>query len=167
MLSDSTPDMPVKPRRGRYVGPYSRPGALAGMDRRTRAGRLLKAITADLVAHVGGNPTVTQRWLITRVGMLALRCGQLDAKIIEGGGLTEHDSRTFLAWSNSLSRALRDLGLDAAAAAPQSLASILAAPPNPRPAAAVAAPERAQADPGTDDALDDAEPLAGILEDTP
>lgn len=158
MLSDSTPDAPAKPRRGRYVGPYSRPGALAGMDRRTRAGRLLKAITADLVAHVGGNPTVTQRWLITRIGMLALRCGQLDAKIIEGGGLTEHDSRTFLAWSNSLSRALRDLGLDAAAAAPQSLASILAAP------APASGP--VQAAPRTNAPADAGKPLAGFCDAT-
>jgi hypothetical protein len=44
-------------------------------------------------------------------------CCQLQARLIvmdhafaEAGGLTAHDSRTYLAWANALARHLRELG---------------------------------------------------------
>lgn len=71
----------------------------------------MRDVRAELVAHVGGNPTATQKALIERAVWLSLHVAQLDAKAAEGRGLTEHDSRTYLAWSNSLTRTLAQIGL--------------------------------------------------------
>lgn len=93
------------------LGPYSRPRALARMDGRTKEARFLRDTRADLLRHVGGTPTVVQAALIERAVILSLRVAQMDAKAADGGVLTEHDSRTYLAWSNHLTRTLRQLGL--------------------------------------------------------
>ncbi len=121
---------------GHHIGPYSRPGPLVALDLRTREARLLKRVRKDLLAHVGGSPSATERALIDRAAWLSLRVAQLDRKIAEGGGdFTLHDSRTYLAWSNSLTRALSQLGLKPAATAP-SLAELLTATERKRGAAA-------------------------------
>jgi hypothetical protein len=108
------------------VGPYSRPRPLAKIDGRSREGRFLKSIRADLVEHVGGQPSATQRALIERAVWLSFRVAQLDAKLAKGDGFTDHDSRTYLAWSNSLGRSLRELGLRPAVRPPRSLADVIA-----------------------------------------
>jgi len=69
---------------------------------------------AALVAHVGGNPSATQKAIIERAVQLTLRVATMDRKFAETGEQTEHDSRTYLAWNGSLSRVLRDLGMKAA-----------------------------------------------------
>lgn len=176
MLNDSTPDtlamtntaqdVPEKARRVRRVGPYSRPGALASVDRRTKPARLLKQITAELTAHIGGAPTAAERVLIGRLAMLSLQCAQLDERVLAGGVMTEHDSRTFLAWSNSLERGLHRLGLKGVAAAPPTLDDILrAARAQPSPERHVAAPRTSpgplRADPGTHAPAADNDTLAG------
>ena len=68
--------------------------------------------------------------------LLSLHCALLDEKTLSAGGMmTELDSRTYLAWSNSLSRALLGLGLKGAPERPRSLSDII----KPRPAPAMAA----------------------------
>jgi hypothetical protein len=109
------------------LGPYSRPSVLAKLDGRTREARLLAEVRADLTAHVGGSPSATQRRMIERCAWLSLWVAQLDAKAIEGGGLTDHDHRTYLAWSAALTRMLRQLGWKGASAKRPSLAEHLAA----------------------------------------
>lgn len=127
-------DAAPKQRRARRVGPNSRPGPLATLDRRTKEARLLKRMEAELTRHVGGTPSATQRALIARAAMLTLHVAMLDARALENSGaMTGHDQRAYLAFSNSLSRALRDLGLDAATAAPPSLADIIATPARAAP----------------------------------
>ena len=111
---------------GTRVGPYSRSGPLAKVDGRSREGRFLKSIRAELVDHVGGCPSVTERHLIERAVWLAFRVAQLDAKMAGSDKFTDHDSRTYLAWSNSLTRCLRELGLKPSAQSPRSLAEVLA-----------------------------------------
>ncbi|MGI4946937.1 MAG: hypothetical protein ACRYHQ_41335, partial [Janthinobacterium lividum] len=59
---------------------------------------------------------------------LALHVETLDRKVLEGGVMSEHDSRTYLAWSNSLTRTLRELGLKSVAGKPADLHSYLAQP---------------------------------------
>jgi hypothetical protein len=108
------------------VGPYSRAEPLARIDGRTREGRFLKSIRADLIEHVGGRPSATQRALIERLAWLYLRVSQLNSKLASGGGFTAHDSRTYLAWSNSLGRGLRELGLQPAVPPTRTLADVLA-----------------------------------------
>ncbi len=95
------------------IGPYSDPAALVKLDRRTREFRMMKRIIADLTQHVGGSPSATQRRLIERCAWLQLHVAMLDAKVASGGMLTKCDTATYLAWSNSLSRTLKLLGLDA------------------------------------------------------
>ena len=96
--------------------------------------------------------------------MLTLHVAMLDARALQNGGaMTGHDQRAYLAFSNSLSRALRDLGLDPAAAAAPTLNDLLAAPPrNHRAPAPVAASRPVHADPAADDTADAAGPLAGF-----
>ena len=96
----------------RRAGPYSKTSSLIDMDQRSRAARILAGARAELTAHVGGRPTATQRALIERASFLMLHVAQLAAKALAAGMMTERDSRTYLAWSNSLSRALAALGLD-------------------------------------------------------
>lgn len=108
------------------VGVYSRPGPLADLDLRTREGRYLKQFRTELLQHLGGTASPTQRELVARASWLSLRCCQLDAKIAAGEDFTLHDSRTYLAWSNSLARALRQLGLKPAEAPAPTLADHLA-----------------------------------------
>ena len=96
------------------VGPYSRQAALSNIDGRTKEARLLKSLRAELIEHVGGAPSTTQRLLIDQCVQLQLRIALIDRKTAEGEPMTEHDSRTYLAWCNSLARLVRQLGMKAA-----------------------------------------------------
>ena len=102
-------------------GPYSRPRSLAVIDGRTREGRFLRDVRADLLQHVGQKPSPTQLALVERAVMLSLHVAQMDAKATTGRTLTEHDSRTYLAWTNSLTRTLARLGMKGAEASPRTL----------------------------------------------
>ena len=108
------------------LGPYSRPLALTKRDGRTREARLMRDTRAALTTHVGGNPSITQRMLIDRAVQLTIRIATMDRKFAETEVQTEHDSRTYLAWVGSLTRLLRDLGLDAAPPPKQTHAEWLA-----------------------------------------
>src|SRR5579859_7878760 len=129
---------PPKRRGRRRALPGSGPGSLALLDYRTREGRLLKHVRGELTAHIGGKPTAVQAALIDRAALLTLHVAMLDAKALGPGGrpgMSGHDQRAYLAFSNSLARALRELGIEPAAAerAP-SLADILAGHPSTAPA---------------------------------
>jgi heme oxygenase len=109
------------------IGQGSRPSTLAKLDGRTREARLMRETRAALTAHVGGSPSATQRALIERACQLTLRLAAMDQRFADTGAQTEHDSRTYLAWSNSLTRTLRDLGHKATASAhPTSIADLVA-----------------------------------------
>jgi hypothetical protein len=95
------------------------------LDGRTRAARFLKDYRRSLIGHLGNMPSVTEKAVIERAAILALKCAQIDGKILNGAD-TECDSRTFLAWSNALTRLLeRHLGLKGPKVAPPSLAQVL------------------------------------------
>jgi hypothetical protein len=96
------------------IGPYSRTAILSKLDGRTREARLMRGTRAALIAHVGGKPSVVQQTLIERACQLQIRIAMMDRDFSTGGVQTEHDSRTYLAWSNSLTRTLKALGLAAA-----------------------------------------------------
>ena len=108
------------------IGPHSRPHMLAKIDQRTREARLLAAARAELVAHVGGGPTSTQRTLIERAARAQLYLEVWDQRTLATGTISERDSRQYLAMQNSLRLCLRELGMQAApAVAPPSLANIV------------------------------------------
>ena len=81
------------------------------MDGRSRPARLMRKVRTELIAHLGGKPSVTQSMLIEQAVQLRLRMALMDEKFAITGEQTEHDSRTYLAWSGSLARLLRHLGM--------------------------------------------------------
>ncbi len=87
---------------------------------------MMRRVRKDLVAHVGGKPSVTQSMLIERIVNLSLRVATMDRKFTATGEMTEHDTATYLAWSSSLSRLLRELGFRGAPEKPRTLADIRA-----------------------------------------
>lgn len=104
------------------IGRYSRRYTLAKLDGRRREARLLQVARDELLAHVGGAPSAVQARLIERAAMLTLHVALFDARAIEANGLSDRDAREYLAYSNSLTRALAQLGIKAAALKPPSLA---------------------------------------------
>jgi hypothetical protein len=97
----------------RKIGPHSRPDKLQIVDGRLAEGKLMAGVRADLTAHLGGKPSATQRILIDRIATLSLRLHLMDRESARSGEMSERNSRSYLAWSNSLTRALRQIGLDA------------------------------------------------------
>jgi hypothetical protein len=90
------------------LGAYSKEIVLARPDGRTKEARLLRQVREALIRHLGGTVTPPQRAMIERCAMLQLRCAALDRKILDGS-FTEYDAKTYLAFSNSLTRALKAL----------------------------------------------------------
>jgi hypothetical protein len=82
----------------------------AAIDGRSKEGRYLRAVEADLTDHAGGALTTTQKILVHRCARLMLRLEIFDEKLTTGE-MTGHDARTYNALQNSLRLALRDLGL--------------------------------------------------------
>ena len=108
------------------LGPHSRRHRLAVLDGRSREARAIKATIADLTEHIGGSPTAPQARLIKRIARLELYLTMMDARADQNGGmLTDHDSRQYLAWVNSIRLAMRDLGLEKSALRQPSLAEVL------------------------------------------
>jgi hypothetical protein len=98
------------------LGPYSKSATLAKLDRRTKEARLLQSLRRELVAHVGGFPSTTQMLLIDQACALQLRLALMDKETYKVGAMTERNQVQYLAWSGSLQRVLRQIGLTAAPA---------------------------------------------------
>lgn len=131
----AAPKRHVHPR----VGPYSKAGALALIDGRSREAQYMKARRAELVAHVGGQPSAVQRQMIERAVRLSLALELLDERLTHGEAFTTHDHNHYLAWSNALTRTLARLGLESASSRPPTLAEQLAEDTRRRRAAEAAA----------------------------
>lgn len=95
------------------IGPHSRPDRLQIIDGRRAESKLLASVKKDLTAHLGGKPSAVQRMLIDRIAALSLRCHLMERESAQSGEMSERNGRSYLAWSNSLTRALRQIGLDA------------------------------------------------------
>ncbi len=117
----------------RSIGPYSRTD-LPTFNGRSREGAFLRGVRAELITHIGGQPSPTHTALIEAAAQLRLRIALMDRKFAESGVQTDHDSRTYLAWIGTLGRLMQRLdGLKGAGKAkPASLAELIAAA---RPAA--------------------------------
>jgi hypothetical protein len=117
------------------IYPYSRPNALARLDGRTKEARLLKRARAELLAFVGGKPSMTQAALIEQLAQLKLRIATMDRKFAAAGAtMTDHDQRCYLAWCNTFGRMLSRLGMQAAPPKQTNLADYLSAKPAAPPA---------------------------------
>jgi hypothetical protein len=99
-------------------GPYSKLLARGSVSGRSRNGRFLAAAREQLTEHLGGGQlSAAQRILVERVAWLMLHVALFDEKVAtRGGPMSDRDRASYLAFSNSLVRATRDLGLDPAAA---------------------------------------------------
>jgi hypothetical protein len=87
----------------------------------------MAGVRADLVAHCGGSPSTTQRMLIERAVMLTLQLHLMDRKALRDETVSERNSRQYLAWSASLCRLLRQLGIKGVAEKAPTLKDHLAA----------------------------------------
>jgi hypothetical protein len=110
------------------IGPHSTPEMLAKVDGRTREARLMRRVAANLRAHVGGSPSAVQEQLIQRAAMLTLHVALFDRRALEGDGLSERDSRSYLAYANGLARILKLLGLKSADSRQPNIREMLARP---------------------------------------
>lgn len=117
--------MVLAQKKVRQIAPHSRPHRLAKLDQRTREARLLATVRADLIKHLGGAPSAVQLALVDRAAMLSLHVAMFDSKALEGGGLSTDDAKKYLAYSNSLARCLRTLGLEPKSTPRRSLADEL------------------------------------------
>ena len=103
--------MTASTQKTRVVKPYSRPAALAKLDQRTKEARVLREIGEELTRHVGGSPSAIQRALIDQAAQLKLRLAVMDRAFSANNKTTAHDTRDYLAWANSYTRLLRQLGI--------------------------------------------------------
>lgn len=100
---------------------------MSKIDGRSADGRFLRRVRAELAEHVGGKPSATQHALIDRIAWLRLRIAAMESTTPAGGQMNECATRTYLAWTGTLSRMLRDLGPPVAAkSAKRTLADIRA-----------------------------------------
>jgi hypothetical protein len=100
-------------RHSRRIDPQARPLRWT-KNGRSREAQLYRAFRQELIRHVGGNPSPAQNALINRLAMMQLHLARLDERIFKEGGLSEHSSRQYLAWSNAVTRGLARLGLEGA-----------------------------------------------------
>ena len=100
---------------GRF-GPYSRKlrrGAIRdSIDGRSATGRFIRDLERQLLDHVGGSPTVTQRLLIDRLIRCTIQLDQLDEKLL-AGGWTDLDTRTHGGLINRQRLLAREIGIEA------------------------------------------------------
>jgi hypothetical protein len=108
------------------VGPQSTSTRLAKLDGRTTLAKRAKQRREELIQHVGGNPSATQKALIEQAVMLQMRIDMMDSATIEGGAMNSGDDRRYLAWANSLARLMRQLGQKSAPRPTVSLAAHIA-----------------------------------------
>jgi hypothetical protein len=126
----------------RRAGPYSRLD-LPTFSGKTREGAFLRGVRAELVKHVGGHPSATQAALIEAAAQLRLRITLMDRKFSETQTQTDHDTRTYLAWVDSLGRLMTRLdGLQPAFIPKPRWQPPAASPPATPTAAAMARTER-------------------------
>jgi len=82
---------------------------LAGVDMRTSGGRRFKELCADLVDHLGDDPSAPQFAIIRRAAALAVWCEQAEAAQAQG---EELDVAAYTTATNALRRLMADLGLE-------------------------------------------------------
>jgi hypothetical protein len=94
----------------------------------SREARFLRAYEEALRVELGGDLTRIQIELVRRCARLALHVEMMDAAAFENGGkMTEHDAKQYLALSNSLARLLFAIGAmpRSPAVGPPTLAEII------------------------------------------
>lgn len=91
------------------VGPFSKGRNISSLDRRTKAGRVLRTTIADLRDHLGGHPSPAEALLVQSASLKATRLYLLSEKLLAGGEIG--NDGMMLAWLNSMRQDLTALGL--------------------------------------------------------
>ena len=128
---------------------------------RSREGELYRRFVRQLVQHVG-RPNHAQEMLIGRIAWLQVHLASMDQRILESGEMSEHTGKQYLAWANSVSRMIAQLGLHSAPEQPPSLADYLSQWRAPDAAAGQAEPSQARERPAR--ASRSSEPVAAAEE---
>jgi hypothetical protein len=100
----------TKPAKGKV---RRRPSHMR-LDGRSWEYRLLEKTKAELRAHVGPKPSITQLAMIEETAWLKVHLAQMHAKAQSGELMSDHAARQYLAWANSLGRMMSRLGLKGA-----------------------------------------------------
>jgi hypothetical protein len=95
----------------RKVAPSERPMRWAG-NGRSREAQLYRSHRDELIRHVGGKPTTVQSILIHRLAWVQVHLARMDERSFRDGGLSDHATREYLAWTNTVSRMLQALGVE-------------------------------------------------------
>lgn len=82
---------------------------LQGVDMRTHGGRRFKELCADLVHHLGGDPSAPQLAIIRRAAALCVWCEAQEAEQASGG---DFDPAAYGAAANTVRRLMADLGYE-------------------------------------------------------
>jgi hypothetical protein len=85
-------------------------------DARSREGKFLVRVEAELLAPLGPAPSFGQRLLARRAARLALRLELFDEEAAHGKDWSAHDLRTYHALQNGLRLLIRELNMKASAA---------------------------------------------------
>ncbi len=109
VLSDTALRMAASRRK--RTGPFSRDQELANVDRRTRAGRVMRSVTIELMNHLG-DASAPQRLLVQSAALKATRLALMTESLLDGAGFSEGSDHHALAWLNSLRLDLVALGLE-------------------------------------------------------
>jgi hypothetical protein len=108
----TTPSLPAKTRR---VGPYFRASRNAlddQFDGRSREGRFVRKVEAEIVAQLGGTASFIQMSLIRRAARTMLQLELLDKKF-SSGTWTQLDGHVQGGLANNLRLVFRELGVKA------------------------------------------------------
>jgi hypothetical protein len=108
----------LPPPKGPYSPTLAR-GALARFDARTKHGKYIGHLEAELIKHIGGEPTFPQRLLIAQIIRIQCQIDLFSVKIAESETWTPHDARTYNALLNSFRLTICALGLKPPKAARQ------------------------------------------------
>ena len=100
------------------TGSNCRPFSLAKFDGRTRKGKFLREVRNGLADQLGGAPSAWQWPMVETAARLTTFIEELDAKLADGGALTDSEASSYAVWSAALARTLRDLRLQGVAARP-------------------------------------------------
>jgi hypothetical protein len=113
---------------------------LKKVDGRSRLGRVMRQVRADLLQHFGGQPSATQRILIERAVTKAGYLARLDSEALSPDGMSDHRRREYQAADNSYRLILRELGLKSVPVRRASSLAEIQATATPRPKPAPASP---------------------------
>lgn len=96
------------------IGPYCAAlhrGAVGDQfSGRSREGRFIRKVEAELTAQLGGSPSFSQKLLIRRVARLALQAEMFDVKM-SAGQFTEYDGKAYGGINNAIRLCLVSLGV--------------------------------------------------------